>query len=79
MKNELVRVWLDNNNTIDLLCLTDNNKVIKIYDYQKNELRINKFNNTVCYKGRECSYFLREPNEPDSNSDEFLNSLPKIE
>lgn len=76
MQSELVQVWLDTNRTINLPCVIEGSE-IKIYDYQKNELRINKFKETVFYANKECPYFLIESRSHPSD-DDFLDSLPEI-
>lgn len=58
LKSELTRVSLSDSKKADLPCLVDSkNNIIKIYDYQGNELKHNPQAKTVFWRNQYWYYY----------------------
>ena len=77
MQTQLIQIKISDNQVVSLPCIKDGSKLIKVFDYEKNELKYDAVRDAVFYKNDWQQVFSYvSPKIPD---DEFWDNLPRVE
>ena len=77
MQTQLIQIKIKDNQVVSLPCIKDGSKLIKVFDYEKNELKYDSVRDAVFYKNdwRPIFTFV----SPKITTDDYWDNLPRID